>query len=238
MTAAVNASPPEKEQLNNEALTLLRRNLAMAEDRRPRDPDWIASANLRLGAVLDAMKRSEEAERNLRIAVSVEEKSYGTESPKLIDALHLLAVHSQNEDRQDEAISLFRRELLLRQQSDRLDELDAADTLFRLGVLETQFGNAREAEGLLRRAIFVLWNEAQDISLEGSSKTTVKDQLNAASKAYEALLKKLSIDNIEERIESAKRSKEPLRGEKPTSIRQEGKILKKKNSSLKSPFKW
>jgi tetratricopeptide (TPR) repeat protein len=89
----------------------------------------------------------------------------GTEGPGLAWTLTNLGRMRLAEGRADEAESLFRRGLTIREKAFGPSHVEVALSLVRLAGLEVKRGRSDEAEGLARRALPILEGAGQEVEL-------------------------------------------------------------------------
>ncbi|MBX7212116.1 MAG: tetratricopeptide repeat protein [Verrucomicrobiaceae bacterium] len=139
--------------LHAEAERLMRRALAIDEQRLGSDHPEIAGHLNNLGCLLRATSRIDEAEPLLRRALAIDEQEFGSEHPNVAIDLNSLAQALQESNRLGEAEPLFRRALAIDENSFGVDSPNVAIRLNNLAVLLKDSNRLEEAEPLLRRAL-------------------------------------------------------------------------------------
>ena len=132
------------------------------------------------GFYLVDQARYGEAELMYRRALSMREKTLGTDHPDVANSLNNLAQLYDSEGKYDEAEPLYRRALAIREQSLGSDHPSVAQSLNNLALLCQSQGKYDEAEPLYRRAL-----EIYEKSL-GSDHPSVAQSLNNLAELYRA----------------------------------------------------
>lgn len=113
-------------------------------------------------ALLDGLRRSDEAERLLREAIPVIERDLGTGNPELAAQLHNLAAILARRGEVAQAESLYRRSLEIKAAAVGGDGPPLAPTLNNLGLLLKRQGRTGEAARLFRRGLASLEGQVAD----------------------------------------------------------------------------
>ena len=138
---------------SGKAEDLLRRALALAEDKLGVDHPSAATCLNNLGDFLSQNGRFEEAEPILRRAVSAKEKLHGPEALETGAALSNLALVLRRMEWFAEAETLYRRVLPIFEQGHGPDSIEVASVLNNLGQVLQHTGRGPQAEPLMRRVI-------------------------------------------------------------------------------------
>jgi tetratricopeptide (TPR) repeat protein len=145
----------EKKSLWEAAEPLMRRALALHEQRHgPAHPDVAVHLN-NLGQLLQATNRLAEAERLMRRALVIDGQSYSTAHPNVAIHLNNLALLLQDTNRLAEAEQLMRQALAIHEQCHGPDHPDVAVHLNNLALLLQDTNRLAEAEGLMRQALAI-----------------------------------------------------------------------------------
>jgi tetratricopeptide (TPR) repeat protein len=123
----------------------------------PEAQTFLPAARLagRCGAYLRDRGDYVAAELLLERALSIFEKTFGSEDSVVADALHQLAILRWRQGRYDEAEPLHTRALAILEKALGSEHLDVASTLSSLGTLYNQQGRYAEAEPLCIRALAI-----------------------------------------------------------------------------------
>lgn len=141
--------------LHREAESLLRRALAIDEQRFGTDNPKVARDLNNLASLLYATNRLGEAEPMMRRALASTEQSYGHEHPKVATHLNNLAQLLKATNRLEEAEPLIRRALAINEASNGPNHPSVARVLNNLGQLLLDTNRWSEAEPLIRRALAI-----------------------------------------------------------------------------------
>ena len=134
---------------------LLRRALAIYQDRGTANDPAMANCLDSLAQVLQATNRLAEAEPLYRQALAIDEQSLGPEHPTVARDLNNLALLLKTTNRMDEAESLMRGALLIVEQHFGPDDPKVAIRLNNLAMLLQTANRLDEAEPLYRRALAI-----------------------------------------------------------------------------------
>jgi tetratricopeptide (TPR) repeat protein len=138
-----------------EAEVLMRRALAIIEQKHgPTDPQIAVYIN-NLAAVLIASNSLGEAELLFRRALAINEQSHDSDHPTVAISLNNLAALLQKINRPEEAELLFRRALAIDEQSYGPDHPTVAIRLNNLASVLWAINRPEEAESLFRRALAI-----------------------------------------------------------------------------------
>ncbi len=136
-----------------DAETLLRRALALAEEKLGADHPSTAVCLNNLGDFLSQNRRFEEAEPVLRRAVEAKEKLHGADALETATALNNLALVLRRMEWFAEAESLYRRVLPIFEQGHGAESIEVASVLNNLAQILTHTDRSVAAEPLMRRVI-------------------------------------------------------------------------------------
>ncbi|MEM7349877.1 MAG: serine/threonine-protein kinase [Acidobacteriota bacterium] len=135
-----------------EAWKLTEESLKLWQQQNPHDLSGLAARHNNLGAIANRFGDFGRAEEHLREAVALREQ-LGEESPDFVDNLHNLASILSERGTYDEAESLYRRVIDIREGSLGRDAPSMADSLMGLGSLLHTRGDFDIAEPLVSEAL-------------------------------------------------------------------------------------
>jgi tetratricopeptide (TPR) repeat protein len=181
-----------------EAETLLRRALAIDENKfGPEHPDVARDLN-NLAILLQATSRLGEAEPLLRRALTIDEKSFGKDDPVAARDLDNLGQLLQETNHLEEAEQLLRQALAIDEKKYGPDNPIVAVRLNDLAAVLHATSRLTEAEGLLRRALAIdekkYGPDNPDVARDLSALALLLKPTNRQEEAEPLLRRALAID--------------------------------------------
>ena len=137
----------------------------------------------------------------MRRALAIDEKSYGTEHPRVASNLNNLAALLHATNRLGEAEPLMRRALAIDEKSYGTEHPKVATELNNLGQLLLATNRLREAEPLMRRMVKIFLNSTRQTG-------HAHPHLKAATHNYGSLLEAMGMSKkkIKQRLNVMKRA--------------------------------
>lgn len=170
-----------------EAEPIIRRALAIDEEKLGPDHPMVSVRVNNLAQLLHDTNRIGEAEKLMRRALSSSEKNFGPDDPRVAGALNNLSVLLQATDRHAEAEPLLHRAIEIFEMALGPDDPELARTLNNLAQLLKATNRAAEAESLSRRSLAIYEsNFGPDDPMVASVLNNIARSLQSAGRFSEA----------------------------------------------------
>lgn len=142
--------------LNDRALSLLERSLALRRQVYGEEHPMVAESLEALGTLAQARGDLDRAEALHRQALEMRQKLLGPDDPAVAESLNSLATDLSGNAKYDAAEPLFRQALAINRRHFGNDHEEVATNLANLGFLEKQRARYTEAEALYREALGIM----------------------------------------------------------------------------------